>query len=199
MSNPQPANRNESSQEIHKFLFEPNVRIFGAIQNGTFWDFMDQVAKVRETADDAVVLELNTQGGDADVARRIALELRLCREWHNRKTFIIGKSFVYSAGITIFGAVPRENRYLTEDTYLLIHERRLDSTLELKGPVRSNIQILREQLATMETAEAIEREGFADFCEGSNMSLDELYKRATNNFYLTAQEALEHRLVAGIV
>lgn len=197
--NTQPSAPATSPLDAHAYLFNPNVRIFGAISDGTFWDFMSQVAKVRETADDPVVLELNTQGGDADVARRIAEEVRLCRNWHGRKTFVVGKSFVYSAGITIMSAFPRQNRFLTADTFLLIHERRLDTTIELKGPVRSNIQILREQLAAMETANTIERQGFEDFAKGSKLSIDDLYERATTNFYLTAEEAVGHQLAEAII
>jgi hypothetical protein len=55
-----------------------------------------------------VVLELTTEGGDADGARRMALEIRLCREWHNRDTYFVGKTVVMSAGITIMAAFPRQ-------------------------------------------------------------------------------------------
>ncbi|HZY67446.1 MAG TPA: ATP-dependent Clp protease proteolytic subunit [Devosia sp.] len=181
------------------FLFNPNVRLFGEIGSGSFWDFMDQVAKVRETDNDAVVLELSTEGGDADVARRIACEIRLCRQWHGRETHFVGKTYVYSAGVTIMAAVPRENRYLTEDTVMLVHERRLTKTIQIDGPMRSNIQILREQLASVESAQQIEKDGFAELAEGSKISVDELYDRATRNCYLTAREALDLELIADII
>lgn len=180
-------------------LFNPNVRLFGPIGHDSFRDFMDQVAKVRQTADAPVVLELSTEGGDADVARRIALELRLCRQWHGRETRFVGKTYVYSAGMTIMAAVPREHRYLTQDTVLLIHERRVDKSVDVRGPMQSNIQILREQLAHMETAERLEKEGFAELAEGSAISVKDLYERATENCYLTAQEALDLKLIAGII
>ncbi len=180
-------------------LFNPNVRLFGPITNGSFWDFMDQFAKVRESPGQAMVLELSTEGGDAEVARRIASEIRLCREWHKRETHFVGKTYVYSAGVTIMAAVPRQNRFLTEDTMLLVHERRIDKAVQLSGPMRSNIQILREQLALVETAERLERDGFAELAAGSSISVEELYDRATRNFYLTAREAFNLQLIADII
>jgi ATP-dependent protease ClpP protease subunit len=184
---------------IEHLLHEPNVRLFGPIEKGTFWDFIDQVGKVRASPDKAVVLELTTEGGDPDIARRIALEIRLCRDWHNQETYFVGKTIVYSAGITILSAFPLARRYLTADTVLLIHERRIESEIALKGPMRSNIQILREQLAQMETAEKLENDGFSEFIEGSKFTLDQLYERAKNNLYLTAEEALNLQLITKII
>ena len=54
-------------------------------------------------------------------------------------------------------------------------------------------------LAQLETAERIERAGFAEFAQGSRIGLEELYERATTNCYLTAQEALDLDLIAGVI
>jgi hypothetical protein len=51
----------------------------------------------------------------------------------------------------------------------------------------------------LETAEAIEMEGFRELVEGSALSLENLYQRAQTNCYLTAQEAQEAGLIGGIV
>jgi ATP-dependent protease ClpP protease subunit len=104
-----------------------------------------------------------------------------------------------SAGITIMAAFPRENRYLTQDAVLLVHERRLQKTIELNGPVRANMQIAQQLVAELESAERLEREGFADFEQGSKISVEELYERATKNCYLTAQEALDLALIAALL
>lgn len=179
-------------------LFEPNIRIFGPIDNATVWDVLNKLEEIRKT-DAPVVLELTTQGGDADAALRIALEIRLCRRWHGRQTHFIGKTNVMSAGITIMSAFPRECRALTDDTELLIHERRMTKTINLEGPMGSNIQILREQLALVEAAERVERRGFEDLADGSTLSADEIFRRAKENFYLTAHEAYDLGLVASVI
>jgi ATP-dependent protease ClpP protease subunit len=181
------------------FLLTPNVRLFGQIDDDAFSSFSEQVAKAKSDENDAVVLELTTQGGDADIARRIALEMRLCKRLHNKRTYFLGKTTVYSAGTTIMAAFPPEGRYLTQDTILLIHERRLDKEVKLSGPMKSNIQILREQLSEMETAVRLEKETFEDFVAGSQLSADQLFERAKTNYYVTAFEALNLGLIAGIL
>lgn len=96
-------------------------------------------------------------------------------------------------------AFPNTHRYPVADTVLLIHERRMQKSLDLNGPIKSNIQIVREMLAQLEMAERIERAGFAELARGSRLADDELYQRATENCNLTTQEALDLTLIAGII
>lgn len=104
-----------------------------------------------------------------------------------------------SAGISVMAAFPRECRYLTRDTVLLVHERRLQKTLKIDGPIKADIQIVREMLAQLETAEEIERQGFSEFVRGSKISFAEMFERAQKNCYLMADEALDLELIAGLV
>jgi ATP-dependent protease ClpP protease subunit len=121
------------------------------------------------------------------------------REWHGRETLFVGKTFVMSAGITIMAAFPRDGRFLTRDTQLLIHERRIDRSIDLDGPMGANIQILSEQLESVKAAERVEKDGFAEFAAGGDISCEELFERAKSNFYLAAQEALDMRLIEVVI
>lgn len=181
-----------------ELLFRPNVRIYGPIDDKAVVDTLAQIKTVLD-GDQQLIVELNTRGGDADTARRIALEIKLFREQSGRDAYCVGKTVVYSAGITIMAAVPKPFRFLTRDAVLLIHERRLEDSIALNGPIKACIQIVREQLAMLETAEKLEMQGFAEFTEGSKLSTEDLYKRATENCYLFAQEAVDLGLIAGIL
>lgn len=176
----------------------PNVSLYGPIDDAAVKETLKQIEAVRN-GDQPLVFELTTEGGDAEGGRRIALEIRLLRTLAKREVFFLGKTVVMSAGATIMGAVPNTHRYLTADTVLLIHERRLQKTLDLNGPIKANLQIVREMLAQLETAEKIERQGFEEIAAGSKLSADDLYRRATENCYLTAREALDLGLVAGVI
>jgi ATP-dependent protease ClpP protease subunit len=184
-----------SDQEL---LNRPNISLNGMISAETLSFFLQRLQDVR-ASNQHLVMELNTEGGDADIARRIALEIRLFRRHGGREAYCVGKTNVYSAGVTIFAAFPRERRFLTEDAVLLIHERRLDQAVQLCGPIKASIQIIREQLSMLETAHKLEMEGFRELVEGSNLSVDELFERATSNCYLHAEEALELGLIAEIL
>lgn len=181
-----------------KMLIEPNIRIYGSIIDASVWYVLDRIDEIRAT-DKPIILELSTQGGDADAALRIALEIKLFRQLHGRETHFIGKTNVMSAGITIMAAFPKSCRTLTDDTILLIHERRMTKTIQLDGPMGANGQILREQLALVETAERVERKTFGDIAEGSTLSEEEIFERAKSNFYVTASEAKELGLVAAVI
>ena len=62
--------------DIKSLLFGANISINGTISDATLTHFLEHLSEVRNAGDD-VIMELNTTGGDADVARRIALEIRL--------------------------------------------------------------------------------------------------------------------------
>jgi ATP-dependent protease ClpP protease subunit len=182
----------------NELLFRSNVQLYGLIDDNAVLNAIDGIRAVFES-DAHLVLELNTLGGDADAARRIAHEVRLFRAHSGRDAYCIGKTVVYSAGVTILAAFPKACRFLTEDAVLLVHERRTEKTLQLNGPMKSCIQIVREELALLETASKLELDGFAELIDGSRITVDELFERATGNGYFFADEAVELGLVAGIL
>jgi hypothetical protein len=75
----------------------------------------------------------------------------------------------------------------------------MDQDVTLKGPIKSCIQIVREQLALLETAEQLQIEGFTELVLGTSLSIDEICDRAAKNCYLHAEEAVKLGLVAGIL
>jgi ATP-dependent protease ClpP protease subunit len=179
-------------------LFEPNISINGLIEQSTVTFFLDRLTALRQ-GEGPMIMELNTNGGDADAARRIALEVKLFLRHHRRGGYCVGKTNIYSAGVTIMAAFPRTSRFMTEDAILLVHERRLEDSIELKGPMRSCLQIVREQLAMLETAEKLEKQGFHDLIEGSLVTEEQIYEHATNNCYIPAEKAKALRLIADVL
>ena len=91
-------------------------------------DFNTQLSSARQ-AGAPIVVELMTSGGDADTARRIALEIQLVQETEHREVYFLGKTLVYSAGMTIMASVPVDRRFAARDTVFLLHERRLTQKL----------------------------------------------------------------------
>jgi len=103
-----------------KLLFEPNISLNGLIaEESTLPFFLERLAAVRSSGED-IILELNTAGGDADAACRIALEIRLFIRHSGRQAYCVGKTVIYSAGVSIFAAFPKSCRFLTEDAVLLV-------------------------------------------------------------------------------
>lgn len=178
--------------------FGPNIRLFGSVGTDVLESFLHQMEQTVHR-EGPIVLELTTTGGDAEIARRIGLEIRQIREYRNRETLFIGKTAVYSAGVVIMSSFQPSARYLTRDTRLLIHERRLDSDIRVSGPLTACIQRARELISDLENGLAIEREGFAELAAGSKMTTDQIIERAKYNWYVTAQEALDLGLINGLL
>jgi ATP-dependent Clp protease, protease subunit len=176
---------------------EPDIRLLGGIDEGLLQRFLDQAAKL-PPGEGPVVLELSTVGGAADTARRLAQEIRMLRE--SREVFFLGKTYVYSAGITVMAAVPAPNRFLTRDTVLLVHERRIDRTVQLTGALRSAMAVTQDLLAELEIGQQLERRGFEELVRGSQLSADALLQRLMKkDWYMPAEEALSLGLVGGLV
>jgi ATP-dependent protease ClpP protease subunit len=123
----------------------------------------------------------------------------LAREYYDKNPVFLGKTFVYSAGITILAAFPRHKRYLTRHTTLLTHERRIEEDVKFLGPLVANIQVAKEILADFENGKRIQNHNFAQLIKGSDVSLTEVLKRAETGWYITAQEALRRRLIEAIL
>lgn len=176
----------------------PQVRLHGPICDETLTAFRQQLNEA-EQGSGPIAVELMTMGGDADLGRRLALEIRLARTRMARRLVFVGKTAVYSAGTTIMGGFPVADRYLTRDTVLLLHCRQMEKTMELRGPLESSRIQLEQALAEVEVGQNLEREGFAAIVDGSDVGLEEICERAQTAWYVQAPEALERRLVAGLV
>jgi len=178
-------------------LDRPQITLLGDISAASTERFLARLQEVAGENGD-LVLELTTLGGDAEMARRIVLEIDRVRERRGGRFLFLGKTIVYSAGITIMSAFAPADRWLSADTMLMIHGRTLDKTLDLSGPMRASlpqVEALRDEIIA---GLALEDQGFARVVEGSQIALDELREKATRSWYLTAAEALRRGVVAGI-
>lgn len=175
-----------------------DISLRGDVDKSMLDSFLADLEKAREKHGD-VVLEITTSGGDAELARRIVLEIERARDSLEGNFFFLGKAVIYSAGVSIMSAFPRDQRYLTREAMLLIHGRQLEKTVELTGPIRTSIPYVEALLAQLNIGVGLEEKGFRRLIEGSRLSLEEVIGKATNNWYLTAEEAHDLGLVAALV
>lgn len=178
------------------FWLERSIRLHGPVDEDLRRSFYEQLEAA--PLDRPLVVEVFTLGGDADVGRLIACEIKLQREYNGRQTVFLGRSTVYSAGVTIMSAFEKQTRFLSRDAALMIHGRQLEKTMHISGSIRSSIPNVRSLLAQMEKAVELERQDFIDLAAGSLLSPDEVFDRSETNWYLTAHDALDHGLVEGL-
>lgn len=175
----------------------PDIRLFGEVSRSMLDEFLRQQAEAPPSQ--PLVLELSTSGGDADLGRRIAQEIRQWQQ-QGQDLYFFGKSFVYSAGVSVMGAFPPERRFLSADCELLIHERKLKKALRLDGSLKICGAQVRNTLAEIESGERLERDGFAELVKGSSLTLADLQERVSErDWYVPAADAKQLGLVAGLV
>lgn len=176
----------------------PRVCLTGEVDYAMYDRFRAQCADAPDVG--LIVIELSTLGGDPEVARMMGEDIRYQSELHpERRIVFLGKAAIYSAGATFMSFFARPNRYLTRGTRLMIHERKMDKTLQIVGPLTTCLASVRAMLHELEHSIMIQNEGFENLIRGSEVTMDEVLRRAPSNWYLEAQEAQSRGLIEGVI
>lgn len=176
----------------------PRILLAGTVDYDMYASFRRQFAEAPATG--LTVIELSTLGGDPEVARMMGEDVRFHSELSDeRRIVFLGKAAIYSAGATFMSFFARGNRYLTRGTRLMIHERKLCKTLEINGPLTTCIAAVKATLHEIEHSITIQNEGFENLIAGSQVTMDEVLRRAPENWYLEAQEARSLGLIQGVI
>ena len=186
----------QTSEQRQQILSSPQLRLVGTIDEAMYNEFRNQLGAA--PTEGPLVVAITTLGGDPEIARCMADDIRLLRE-ASRELYFLGKAAVYSAGATFMAGFPVSNRFLTQGTRLMIHERQITRTINLSGPLRSCTDQLKAVLHEIEHSIEIEEEGFRALCDQSSVDFETLREKAPDNWYIPADEALEKGLVAGII
>ncbi len=186
----------EIEDELKQAMRRPGLSLSGAVDEG----WLHRLIKaVRETNGDdgPMVVEVMTSGGDADMGRRLAMEIELLKPGGRRIVFL-GKTIVYSAGVTFMAGFDRADRYLAVGTCLLVHERKMSKTVNLDGPLRACRAQLQGVLSEIEVGFALQQEGFKALAKGSRLSAEQVDERARTDCYISAAEALKLELIEAV-
>lgn len=186
------------SHEQQVSLDGADVSLLGELTEERGAAFLRDLSKVPADRE-PVVIEVTTVGGDAEIARRIVLEIGLARKRLRSRFVFVGKTQIYSAGITLMSAFPKNARYLSRDAMLMIHFRQLEMNVEVSGAMRTSLPKLKAVIEQIETGLNLEEDNFRRLIEGSDVSFDELISRAEQDWYLTAEEAHRRGLVAALL
>lgn len=176
----------------------PAIMLQGPVDYDMYASFRQQLEAA--PPEGLVSVELSTLGGDPEVARMMGEDIRFHSDLDpNRRFVFLGKAAIYSAGTTFMSFFARENRFLTRGTRLMVHERLLTKTLQIAGPLSTCIAIVKATLHEIEASIAIQNEGFENLVRGSSVLLEEVLRKAPENWYIEASEAERLGLIEGIL
>jgi hypothetical protein len=177
---------------------DPTILLSGPVDYQMYNRFRECLSRAPQQGLVSVVL--TTLGGDPEVARLMGEDVRYHSALDPERRFVfLGKAAIYSAGTTFMSFFARDNRYLTRGTRLMIHERQMHKSLTVDGPLTSCIATVKATLNEIEASIAIQNEGFENLIRGSQVTMDELLKRAPSNWYIEAQEAKSLGLVRDVL
>ena len=185
-----------NDDDRNAILAAPQLRLVGSVDEAMYAEFRDQLSAAPKEG--LLVIALTTLGGNPEIARTMADDVRLLRN-AGRTIYVLGKSAVYSAGATFMAGFPVECRYMTEDSSLLLHERQIAKTIQLNGPLKSCIAQLKAALNEIEHSIAIEEQGFRAIVDGADVEFEEVRDKAPDNWYIGCKEAAERGLIAGVI
>jgi ATP-dependent Clp protease, protease subunit len=183
-------------------LLAPDIRLIGEINAELYDHFYEGLRKAQDRHNPTpaeIVVELTTLGGDADLGRRIAGDIRAAATHLRHSFWFVGRTAVYSAGVTIMSAFPKPRRILSSDAVLLVHERKLDQALKLECGLAECLVKLEQLKAQVQLGIKLERDGFAALVEEADIDVEEVSKRARANWYVNAEDALDLGLIGGIL
>lgn len=175
----------------------PHIRLSGTVDEGMYDSFRQQLADSPTTG--PVIVSITTLGGDPEMARLMGDDVRLLREQCGREMLFLGKVAVYSAGATFMSFFPVDCRFLTRKTWLMIHERQMNKTVVVDGPLRTCVAALKATLHQIEHSIVIEEEGFREIVKGSKVDFETIRDRAPENWYVDCNEALNLGLIHAVI
>ncbi|WP_404372113.1 ClpP family protease [Sphingomonas sp. MMS24-J45] len=181
----------------YPLLANPHIRLSGPVDQFMYSNFRQQLDAC--PSEGTIVIALTTLGGDPEVARTMADDIRLLEDHDGREILFLGKVAVYSAGATFMAAFPVDRRFLTRHTRLMIHERTISKQINLNGPLRMVVASIKAALHEVEHSILIEEEGFRDIVKNSRVDFEELREKAPSNWYIEAEEARELGLVLDVI
>ncbi|MFC3581624.1 ATP-dependent Clp protease proteolytic subunit [Sphingomonas hylomeconis] len=186
-----------ATQTKYPLLAKPHIRLSGPVDQLMYQSFREQLDACPD--DGTLVVALTTLGGDPEVARTMADDIRLLEEHDGREILFLGKVAVYSAGATFMAAFPVHRRFLTRHTRLMIHERGISKQINLDGPLRMVVASIKAALHEVEHSIEIEEEGFRDIVNGSKVEFEDLREKAPSNWYIEAEQARDLGLVLDVI
>lgn len=177
-------NEKENSSISEKLLESRSIIISGEINQALAEKVATQLLILQEMGDEPIKLFINSQGGHVEAGDTIHDMIKFIKP----KVIVIGTGWVASAGITIYLAADKENRYSLPNTRYMIHQ----PLGGFNGPA-TDIGIEAKEILRVRTR--INNL----ISEATNQPIERVNKDTDRNYWLTSTEALEYGLVNKII
>ena len=176
--------KDTSSQVMEKLLKTRTIFISGEINQELAEKVSTQLLILQEMGDEPIKIFINSQGGHVEAGDTIHDMIKFVKP----KVIVIGTGWVASAGITIYLAADKENRYSLPNTRYMIHQP--------MGQCRGQAtDISIEALEISRVRERINK----IISNATNQPLEKVKQDTDRNYWLNCDEAVEYGIVNKII
>ncbi|MBM7710818.1 ATP-dependent Clp protease proteolytic subunit [Enterococcus xiangfangensis] len=174
----------EKNPLMLKLLKQRTILIYGEINQELAKTVTEQLLYLSAINDDPITMFINSQGGHVESGDTIHDVIRFIKP----KVKMIGTGWVASAGITIYLAADKKDRYSLPNTRYMIHQP--------AGGVQgqsTEIQIEAKEILRMR------KRVNQLIAKATGQTLEQIEKDTDRNFWLSAEEAKEYGIVGKII
>ena len=176
--------KDTSSQVMEKLLKTRTIFISGEINQELAEKVSTQLLILQEMGDEPIKVFINSQGGHVEAGDTIHDMIKFVKP----KVIVIGTGWVASAGITIYLAADKENRYSLPNTRYMIHQP--------MGQCRGQAtDISIEALEISRVRERINK----IISNATNQPLEKVKQDTDRNYWLNCAEAVEYGIVNKVI
>ena len=180
----QQNSKDTSSVVVEKLLSSRSLIISGEINQELAEKVATQLLILQEMGDEPIKLFINSQGGHVEAGDTIHDMIKFIKP----RVIIIGTGWVASAGITIYLAADKEDRYSLPNTRYMIHQplggcqgQATDINIEAKEIVR-----VRKRINNI-------------ISNATGQPLEKVEKDTDRNYWLNAEEAVDYGILNKII
>ncbi|EUJ17588.1 ATP-dependent Clp protease proteolytic subunit [Listeria aquatica] len=177
------------SKEMSQILTEKmidtrTILLYGEINQDLAKEVSNQLLLLAALSDEPITIFINSQGGHVESGDTIHDMIQYIKP----EVRIIGTGWVASAGITIYLAAKKENRYSLPNTRYMIHQ-------PLGGVQGQSSEIEIEAREIVRMRERINRL----ISDATGQDFEKIVEDTDRNFWLSANEAIDYGIVNQII
>lgn len=176
--------KNTSSVAMEKLLKSRTIFISGEINQELAEKVATQLLILQEMGDEPIKLFINSQGGHVEAGDTIHDMIKFVKP----RVIVIGTGWVASAGITIYLAAEKEDRYSLPNTRYMIHQPLGECRGQSTDISIEAAEILRARKRINEI-----------ISNATEQPLEKVEKDTDRNYWLNATEAVDYGIVNKII
>ena len=180
----QEKEKEASALVSEKLLQSRSIVISGEINQALAEKITAQLLVLQEMGDQPIKLFINSQGGHVESGDTIHDMIKFIKP----RVIVIGTGWVASAGITVYLAADKQDRYSLPNTRYMIHQplggfngQATDISIEAK-----EMLIVRKRINSI-------------ISEATGQPLEKIEKDTDRNYWLSAYEAVDYGIVNQVI